>query len=64
MTFRDALHLLLNKLDLAWKDVLACHADMEHCNEASKQYKEAKERLAAVERQLWRLKAAWADQDH
>jgi hypothetical protein len=60
-TFTAILHNQLEQLDRAWARVRAVHADIEHCNNESREYKDAMEALSNAVKALWRLKAAWSD---
>ena len=60
-TFQDALQQQLTALDAAYTTIRKIHVDIEHSNNLSREYKIAMEEYQAVERAIWRLKAAWAD---
>lgn len=58
----DVFHLRLEAIDRAWRAVLAIHTDISHCNEASKENREAMEGLSEAFRDMWMFKSVWANQ--
>lgn len=59
LTFEEAHARHLARLDAAFAQVRAVHADPAFCNQAAKDNETAHAELKHAEAALWRLKDAW-----